>query len=122
MYCDPARIQQLLSNLLKNALVHGARDQPVQVRARARDGEFEIGVSNGGPAIPPARLGQLFKPFWRASSQLASEGLGLGLFIVAEIARSHGATLEVTSVDGATRFTFRMRAGESVERRMLARA
>ncbi|RSZ57436.1 GAF domain-containing sensor histidine kinase [Massilia atriviolacea] len=122
VYCDPARIQQLLSNLLKNALVHGARDQPVQVRARARDGEFEIGVSNGGPAIPPARLGQLFKPFWRASSQLASEGLGLGLFIVAEIARSHGATLEVTSVDGATRFTFRMRAGESVERRMLARA
>ncbi|NHZ61586.1 GAF domain-containing sensor histidine kinase [Massilia genomosp. 1] len=122
VYCDPARIQQLLSNLLKNALVHGARSEPVQVSARARDGQFEISVSNGGPAIAPARIGQLFKPFWRASSQVASEGLGLGLFIASEIARSHGATLDVVSDDGATRFTFGMRAGASVERRLLARA
>lgn len=122
VYCDPARIQQLLSNLLKNALVHGARDQAVLVSARARDGLFEIAVSNGGPGIAPAKLGQLFKPFWRASSQVASEGLGLGLFIVAEIARSHGATLEVTSAHGATRFSLRMRAGASVERRLLVRA
>ncbi|NHZ35652.1 GAF domain-containing sensor histidine kinase [Massilia rubra] len=122
VYCDPARIQQLLSNLLKNALVHGARSEPVQVSARARDDQFEISVTNGGPAIAPARIGQLFKPFWRASSQVASEGLGLGLFIASEIARSHGATLDVVSEDGATCFTFGMRAGASVERRMLARA
>lgn len=122
VYCDPARIQQLLSNLLKNALVHGARDEAVLVSAWARDGQFEISVANGGPAIPPAKISQLFKPFWRASSQAASEGLGLGLFIVSEIARSHGATLEVRSEDGATRFTFRMRAGESVERRTQVRA
>jgi signal transduction histidine kinase len=122
VYCDPARIQQLLSNLLKNALVHGARDEAVLVSAWAREGDVEICVANGGPAIVPARIAQLFKPFWRASSQVASEGLGLGLFIVAEIARSHGGSLEVASVDGATRFTFRMRAGESVERRLRVRA
>ncbi|NHZ81194.1 GAF domain-containing protein [Massilia sp. CCM 8695] len=122
VYCDSGRIQQLLSNLLKNALVHGAREEAVLVRAIARGGELEISVANGGPAIAPATIGQLFKPFWRAAGHAASEGLGLGLFIVSEIARSHGGTLEVTSENGATRFTFRMRAGESVERRTVVRA
>ncbi|MCE3602873.1 GAF domain-containing sensor histidine kinase [Massilia sp. P8910] len=122
VYCDPGRIQQLLSNLLKNALVHGARDKPVLVRALARGGDLDMSVSNGGPAIAPATIEQLFKPFWRAAGHAASEGLGLGLFIVAEIARSHGATLEVTSGDGATRFIFCLRAGESAERRRAARA
>ncbi|MDM5178290.1 GAF domain-containing sensor histidine kinase [Massilia sp. DJPM01] len=122
VYCDSGRIQQLLSNLLKNALVHGAREEAVLVRAIARGGELEISVANGGPAIAPATIGQLFKPFWRAAGHAASEGLGLGLFIVSEIARSHGGTLEVTSENGATRFTFRMRAGEPVERRTVVRA
>ncbi|MDQ1813407.1 ATP-binding protein [Massilia sp. CCM 9210] len=120
--CDGGRIQQLLSNLLKNALVHGAREEPVLVRAGVHAGELEISVLNGGPAIAPATIDQLFKPFWRASGHAASEGLGLGLFIVAEIARSHGGTLEVKSDHGATRFTFRMRAGEPAERRRVARA
>ena len=122
IYCDSRRMQQLLSNLLKNALVHGAQDQPVSVRGAARDGQFELHVLNGGPAMEPATIAQLFKPYWRASGQAASEGLGLGLFIVAEIARSHGASLDVVSTAGETRFSFLMQAGASVERRLSARA
>ena len=121
IYCDSQRMQQLLSNLLKNALVHGDPEQPVRVRGSTRDGHFELHVSNGGPAIPQPTIAQLFKPFWRASGQAANEGLGLGLFIVSEIARSHGGKLDVVSTDEETRFSFLMRAGESVERRRAAR-
>jgi len=64
----------------------------------------------------------LFKPFWRAQAQhAASEGLGLGLFIVSEIARSHGGELHVESTDEATRFTFRLKHDERADRRRIAR-
>lgn len=121
VYCDIGRLQQMLSNLLKNALLHGEREEPVQVNATVRGGQFDLQVANGGPAIPPATQAQLFKPFWRASGKAANEGLGLGLFIASEIARSHGGKLDVVSSDGETRFSFVMKAGESVERRRVAR-
>ncbi|MES2316760.1 MAG: ATP-binding protein [Pseudomonadota bacterium] len=109
VHCDVQRIQQMLSNLLKNALVYGAQDAPVQVRCASWDGAFELTIANQGPAMSQATIAQLFKPFWRASSHAANEGLGLGLFIVAEIARSHGGKLDVDSSAQATRFTFRLR-------------
>lgn len=111
--CDRARIAQLFSNLLSNALTHGAPDAPVKVRAAAIHGMFELSVSNEGPAIPPAALKHLFQPFFRASAGARREGLGLGLYIASEIARAHGGQLDVASTSAETRFTFRMRTGES---------
>eukprot|EP01036_Dinobryon_divergens_P007639 gene7639-10190_t len=104
--CDVQRIQQVLSNLLKNALVYGAADAPVQVHAVSSGGQFELSITNGGPPIPQATIDQLFKPFWRASGHTSNEGLGLGLFIVYEIARSHGGQMQVNSTEGKTSFTF----------------
>ena len=104
--CDVQRIQQVLSNLLKNALVYGAADAPVQVRAASDADHFELRITNGGPAIAQATIEQLFKPFWRASGHTSNEGLGLGLFIVHEIARSHGGQMQVHSTEGKTSFTF----------------
>jgi signal transduction histidine kinase len=115
--CDVRRIQQMLSNLLKNALVYGAPDAPVQVRCASRNDLFELSVINRGPPIPQATIEQLFKPFWRAASHASSEGLGLGLFIVSEIARSHGGELDVDSSDQETRFTFRLKGSECALRR-----
>ena len=69
---------------------------------------FELSVVNSGPPLAQGTAEQLFKPFWRAAARPYKEGLGLGLFIVAEIARSHGAQLDVASADGTTRFTFRL--------------
>jgi signal transduction histidine kinase len=106
--CDVQRIQQMLSNLLKNAIVYGDPSRPVLVRASSADGKFELHIVNHGPAISQATIDQLFKPFWRASAHASNEGLGLGLFIVSEIARSHGGELAVESSDAATRFTFRL--------------
>lgn len=120
--CDVQRMQQMLSNLLKNALVYGDQHHPVLVRCTSQHGHFELSIINRGPAIPQATIDQLFKPFWRAQAQhAASEGLGLGLFIVSEIARSHGGELHVESTDEATRFTFRLKHGAHAERRKIAR-
>lgn len=119
--CDVQRIQQMLSNLLKNALVYGDPARPVLVRAGSQNGIFELSIVNHGPAISQATIDQLFKPFWRASAHASNEGLGLGLFIVSEIARSHGGELAVDSSDAATRFTFRLKGGDFIERRKVQR-
>jgi sigma-B regulation protein RsbU (phosphoserine phosphatase) len=106
--CDRARIGQLLSNLLGNALTHGARDRPVSVSAVTQDGQLRIAVANGGLPIPPAAMERLFQPFFRGEVKSTREGLGLGLHIASEIARAHGGELTVTSDVTETRFTFAM--------------
>ena len=106
--CDPARIAQLCSNLLSNALTHGADTRPIQLTARSGGGEFELSVANAGAPIPQAAIADLFKPFSRGKMQPNQEGLGLGLHIASEIAEAHGGTMTVISDPAETRFTFRM--------------
>ncbi len=101
--CDTSRVVQLCSNLLANALQHGTAAMPVRLRATTGDGLFTLEVSNAGRPIPPAALAQLFQPYFRGADQ---QGLGLGLFIAAEIARAHGGSLRATSDTTETRFTF----------------
>jgi len=105
---DRTRLAQLLSNLLGNALTHGASDRPVTVVARADDGIFELAVSNAGAQIPPAALEKLFQPFTRGAIVPGDQGLGLGLYIASEIARAHGGELTAISSETETRFVFRM--------------
>lgn len=105
--CDHVRVSQLLSNLLGNALTHGAKDQPVTVDATTGLGELVIAVSNGGAPIPPAALEKLFQPFFRGHDRVR-QGLGLGLHIASEIAKAHGGTLVARSDDVATTFVFTM--------------
>ncbi|MBV7537765.1 HAMP domain-containing histidine kinase [Duganella sp. sic0402] len=107
LVCDAARMVQLLSNLLNNAILHGSPSAPVLVSAREANGIFELSVTNSGPAIPAEVQAQLFKPFWRSGIADGGDGLGLGLFIASEIAISHGGLLEVSSSDDATTFTYR---------------
>jgi len=105
--CDPARIQQLLSNLLANALAHGSPDSPVIVSAAVEGRELVIDVWNEGEPIPAGRLDMVFAPFWRRTA--SREGLGLGLYICSQIVKSHRGTLTATSTarDG-TRFVARL--------------
>ena len=74
--CDRARIGQLLSNLLANALTHGDATGPVWVRAHCADGTFELSVANQGPQIPPETVARLFQPFARASHRTGSRRPG----------------------------------------------
>jgi sigma-B regulation protein RsbU (phosphoserine phosphatase) len=106
--CDPQRIGQLLSNLLGNAFVYGTPTSPIQVRARAESGRFELSVANGGEAIESPALERLFQPFFRGKVRGSREGLGLGLYICSEIAKAHSGTIDVTSNSEMTCFTLRM--------------
>lgn len=94
--CDPVRICQLVSNLLANAVTHGRRGAPITVSVGNEDGHLVITVWNQGVPIEPALMPRLFQPYTR--SELGQrEGLGLGLYIAAEIVKGHKGTIDVTS-------------------------
>lgn len=109
--CDPPRLAQLLSNLLANAITHGDPDGPVEVRGVSCDGLFNLSVANRGQPIPEDKQARLFQPFTRSDDGRPHKGLGLGLYIAAEIARAHGGEIEVISTPGETRFTLAMANG-----------
>jgi signal transduction histidine kinase len=109
---DADRLRQGISNLLGNAVQHGAADAPVELSLAGEDPSVVVVVvHNGGPLIPPGELPKIFDPLVRGSgaerpkaNRLGS--IGLGLYIAREIARSHGGGIEVTSTEQAgTAFT-----------------
>jgi hypothetical protein len=104
--CDLARLQQLTSNLVANALIHGAPDRPVRVTAVTDDREFVLSVSNDGEPIPAEVIPKIFGPFWRHAIGSHRQGLGLGLSICSQIVRAHSGTLAVISTkENGTTFT-----------------
>lgn len=99
---DPARMAQVLSNLIGNAVRHGDPALPISVTVTTETGLPQVIVHNSGEPIPPEALPFLFKPEGRYSSYASGEkgssaGLGLGLFIAAEIVASHGGKIDVQS-------------------------
>jgi signal transduction histidine kinase len=108
---DRRRMAQLFTNLLSNAVTHGKATRPITVRAASGEGVFRLSVSNASDTIPPAILKQLFEPFSRGGKGNYQRGLGLGLYIASQIAKSHGGTLAVVSEEGETTFTFTLVTG-----------
>jgi len=108
---DGRRLAQLLSNLIANAITHGREGAPIHVRASVVRDVLEIAVANAGDPIPEAERAVLFQPFTRAIYRPRQQGLGLGLWIASEIAKAHGAGLDVDSDERETRFTLRMPLG-----------
>ena len=107
VFCDAGRMGQLLSNLLGNAVAHGARDRPIDVSASMQENHIVLSVMNHGPEIPDVLLPLLFQPFKRAAGG-RGEGLGLGLYIASQIVAGHNGTLSVTSTpEDGTRFIAR---------------
>lgn len=84
---DRAALRQALDNLLSNALRFAPEGSAVQVSVTRRDGHVDIAVSDEGPGVPPDEADRIFEPFYRRDRR---GGAGLGLAIVAEIARGHG--------------------------------
>ncbi|MEW5847820.1 MAG: CHASE domain-containing protein [Myxococcota bacterium] len=95
---DPERLGQALSNLVANALKYSTGTVSVRVGASADVVTLE--VHNPGPPIPKEAQACLFEPFRRGTGpQESGSGLGLGLYIVREIARAHGGSVTVQSPD-----------------------
>ena len=111
---DAARIRQVVSNLLGNALQHGSPEGPVELSAASEGSTVVLSVHNEGAPIPPEALPTLFDPLVRHATvesalQRAPGSIGLGLYIVREIVNTKGGTITVTSTaQEGTTFTVRI--------------
>jgi sigma-B regulation protein RsbU (phosphoserine phosphatase) len=115
-FADPDRLAQLVGNLVSNAAAYGLSTAPITVATTVRDGRATLRVHNEGQPIPTEALDRIFEPMARGvpgSSRVRS--VGLGLYIVREIARAHGGTIEVrSSLADGTEFSFNFQVNEEV--------
>jgi len=117
---DAARISQLLSNLLANAVQHGSPTTAIDVKVQGETKQVVLQVHNHGPVIPPAELPGIFNPLKLLkpgeTPRSSSNNLGLGLYIAERIVTAHEGTIEVSSsAEAGTVFTVRL--PRKVERR-----
>ncbi len=99
---DPLLVQQLVTNLIDNAVRHNIPGGDVQVATRTSGGHAVLSVTNSGQVIPVAEVDRLFQPFQRLGPRPARRGggHGLGLSIVRAIATAHGATIAARALPG----------------------
>ena len=107
---DCARITQVLTNLLGNAVQYGSPGMPIELTVFGDTSEVTVSVHNRGPAIPPEDLAGLFSPLKRLQpgepSRRLSDNLGLGLYIAERIVTAHAGRIEVRSTpEAGTTFT-----------------
>ena len=110
---DGDRLAQVVGNLVSNALRHGREDTPVTVEIHDAGLEVLLSVHNQGTSIPPPLMRKLFQPFQHGTTGKAAGGsVGLGLYIVQQVAHAHGGHVEVLSLEEkGTRFTVRLPRG-----------
>lgn len=105
---DGPRLQQTLRNLVTNALRYGSASSPVHVVLTGEEAEVRFEVTNRGPAIEESASDRIFDPLERGIAQMGSRtadgGIGLGLYIVREVARAHGGRVGARSDGGETVF------------------
>jgi signal transduction histidine kinase len=106
---DPARVAQMLSNLVGNAVEHGDPGAPIDVTVETVDGDTVFAITSRGRPIPRDVMPRLFQPFFREDNDRPRAGLGLGLYIASEIAHTHGGSITAESTDdGMTTFRVRL--------------
>jgi|HubBroStandDraft_2_1064218.scaffolds.fasta_scaffold40495_2 signal transduction histidine kinase len=105
---DATRIEQVLNNLIGNAVKYSPQGSLVSVTVDGEDDPLVVTVSDQGPGVSPALQGQIFRAFSRGPSQHEEvEGIGLGLYVSKRILEAHGGSIQVSSSDGRGA-TFRM--------------
>jgi two-component system phosphate regulon sensor histidine kinase PhoR len=106
---DPRRLQQVLTNLISNAVKFTGERGTITTRVARRDHDVEVSVTDTGRGIEPQSLPTLFERYTRARGTDKVQGTGLGLMIVREIVEAHGGKVGVESTVGVgSRFWFRM--------------
>ncbi len=105
LWADPDKIDQVLSNLLENAVRHGEGTVTIDItpsasprdREHAEPAATSVTVSDEGPGIPEESMNRVFTRFWRGSKR---GGTGLGLYIVKGIVEAHGGSITVGRAPG----------------------
>ena len=116
LFADPLRLEQVLSNLLENAVKYTEPGGRIHLRASCTGGQIELRVEDTGLGIPPADLPHIFERFYRADKARTREqgGTGLGLSIVKHIAQTHGGSVTAESKYGVgTTIIVRLPAGQT---------
>ena len=100
IWCNPGQINQVLLNLLMNAIqaVEPGATIVVRTRSPARSGEVQYEVADDGPGIPEAIRGKIFDPFFTTKPQ--GVGTGLGLWITYNIVEEHGGRIDLDTATG----------------------
>lgn len=100
---DPPRLQQVLDNLLNNAVKFSDANSPIEVAVERHDEHVRVAVIDHGIGIAPDYCNEVFKPFTQAdsSSTRAAGGVGLGLSIARAIVQAHRGTMEFSSIEGS---------------------
>lgn len=110
---DYVEIDQVLTNLVENALNHTPAGTQIAVTVRTGGGQVEVEVSDTGPGIPEEYLPHVFKPFYRSSRRPGSEGSGLGLAVARGLIEAHGGRIRAENgAEGGARFVFTLPLGE----------
>jgi PAS domain S-box-containing protein len=107
VFIDPARIEQVLDNLISNAAKYGEPGAPITIRLEPFHAEFAVAVASRGPGIAPGDLPTIFDRFTRSAVNSSTTGLGLGLYICKGLVEAHGGRIWAESIpDETTTFHF----------------
>lgn len=109
---DPVRIEQVVTNLVTNAIKYTPPGRPIRVGVSREDGMAVLEVKDAGMGIPPALLPRVFDLFVQGERGLdrRAGGLGIGLTLVRRLSELHGGSVDVQSSDAGSRFTVRLPA------------
>ena len=111
VHADQARVTQIVTNLLTNAVKFRPPGGHVTLTTRPAGDSAELTVTDSGPGIPAADLPHIFERFWRGTAAAGRAGSGIGLAVVAELTAAHGGTITASSPPGGgTAFTLTLPA------------
>ena len=96
-HIDADHVQQIIGNLVANSVAYGDLKQPIVITSSFEEHQTIVSVRNQGSIIPETLMATLFEPMVRGTNDRNARSVGLGLFIVREIARAHGGTVTVRS-------------------------
>jgi len=119
---DYVEVDQVISNLIENAVKYTPKGTEICVSARAAGDQVEVEVADRGPGIPEAIIPRLFDAFYRASDSGRAKGSGLGLAVAKGLVEAHGGGIRVENREGGgARFVFTLplhaAEGEAAERK-----
>ncbi|TDB84540.1 PAS domain-containing protein [Actinomadura sp. KC216] len=112
MWLDPDKMDQILGNLVENAVRHGAGTVTIVVEPDAHKEGAAVSVRDEGEGIPPEAVPRVFRQFWRGPGGNRRGGTGLGLYIVKGLVEAHGGVITVRRAPGGgAEFRFTVPAG-----------